>query len=396
MIAARAGATGVISFAGQDWWYHGQAHCDFQIARHLAEQQPVLVVNSIGMRMPTTANADKVLARVWRKARSTLRYLRRPEPVAHPRMWVMTPVSVPVFSHERLRRLNSRLVAWQVRLAARTVAKITDPTVIVVVPTALDVVRAMGREVDVYYRADDHAATDGVDHDLIHRLESELMRTARLTCWSSRALMEAEADRPCRRRMLLDHGVEVDHFDRTTVAAEPALVATIPHPRIGFFGQIENESIDLDLLERLAALPGDPQLVLIGRVAMDLSPIERLANVHLLGWQPYADLPALSAGFDVALCPMPRSEWVRAANPIKIKEYLALGLPVVTRAIPHLEMYDHVLVRAETNDDFVEGVAAVLRGDAPGTPASRRESVLGDTWRARAAQLVAALAEEGS
>lgn len=392
----RTTRSGVISFAGQDWWYHGQAHCDFQVARHLSEQQPVLVVNSIGMRMPTTANADKVLARVWRKAKSTLRYLRRPERASHPRMWVMTPVSVPVFSHDRLRRLNSRLVAAQVRLVSRWVAKVTDPTVIVVVPTALEVVRAMGRDVDVYYRADDHAATDGVDHELIHRLESELMRTARLTCWSSRALMEAEAERPCRRRMLLDHGVEVDHFDRSKVLAEPALVSSIPHPRIGFFGQIENESIDRELLERLAALPGAPQLVLIGRVAMDLSSIEGMPNVHLLGWQPYADLPALSAGFDVALCPMPRSEWVRAANPIKIKEYLALGLPVVTRAIPHLEMYDHVLVRAETNDEFVDGVVAVLRGDAPGTPDTRRASVLGDTWRARSEQLLAALAEDRS
>lgn len=385
------GRDGFVTFAGQDWWYHGQAHCDFQVSRRLAERGPVLVVNSIGMRMPTAKNSDAVWSRIWRKAKSTLRYLRRPYPSEQ--MWVMTPFSIPVFSNERLRRANARLVAVQVWFVARLVVRVRRPDVILVVPTALDVVDALKWPLSVYYRADDHAATDGVDHTLIAELEERLLREATLTCYSSRALMEGEASRVRRRVMLLDHGVDVDHF--VAGALDHAAVADIAHPRIGFFGQIENESIDIELLDRLATttLPGGvtPQLVLIGRVAMDLGPLARRANVHVLGWQPYGELPALASGFDVAICPMPNTEWVRAANPIKIKEYLALGLPVVARSIPHLDQYEHVLTLASSNDDFVRGVRRALAGDAPGVAASRRSSVIHDTWSARAAQLVDAL-----
>ncbi|MEP7204436.1 MAG: glycosyltransferase [Ilumatobacteraceae bacterium] len=381
---------GFVVFAGQDWWYHGQAHCDFQIARHLAEDQPVLVVNSIGMRMPTIKNSDAVVTRITRKAKSTLRYLRRPEPALRS-FWVMTPISVPVFSHPRLRRLNARLVGWQVRAATRLVLRMRRPTVIVVVPTALDVVRTMKLDVAVYYRADDHAATTGVDHKVIFGLESELLMTARLTAYSSQALLSAEAHRPRRNAVLLAHGVDVDHFDPAQTSAEPVLTASIPHPRVGFFGQIEPESIDLDLLVRIAEADRARQLVLIGRVAMDLSRLSYLNNVHVLGWQPYAELPALAARFDVAICPMPDTKWVESASPIKIKEYLALGLAVVTRDIPQLRTLANVLTLARTNDDFVAAIDEAIATGGRATPELRRLAVIGDTWRVRAQELRSAL-----
>jgi glycosyltransferase involved in cell wall biosynthesis len=263
--------------------------------------------------------------------------------------------------------------------------------VIVVVPTALDVVRTMKLDVAVYYRADDHAATTGVDHAVIYGLESELLATAGLTAYSSRALMSAEADRPRRHAMLLDHGVDVDHFDTRRAGVEPELTASIPHPRVGFFGQIEPESIDLDLLVRIAAADSARQLVLIGRVAMDLSQLSRFDNVHVLGWQSYAELPALAAGFDVAICPMPDTKWVESASPIKIKEYLALGLSVVSRDIPQLRTLANVLTLARTNDDFVAAIAEAIETGGRATPELRRLAVIGDTWRARAQELRSAI-----
>jgi glycosyltransferase involved in cell wall biosynthesis len=131
----------------------------------------------------------------------------------------------------------------------------------------------------------------------------------------------------------------------------------------------------------------DAQLVLIGRAAADLAGLPVLPNVHLLGWRDYEELPAHARGFDVAICPMPDSEWIRSANPIKAKEYLALGLPVVATRIATLERYDDVMFLAEDADSFVDHVRKALDGGAPGTPAERRAAVADSGWGARAEQM---------
>jgi glycosyltransferase involved in cell wall biosynthesis len=375
----------VVLFAGQDWWFHGRAHADFQVVKELARTRPALIVNSIGMRFPTPGKTDAIVRRIVRKLKSTTRFLQRPLPWL-PGLSVLTPVSVPLYRWRLTRRAMAWVVARQVRLACRRVG-IRDPWVIAVVPTSIDVIERLGWRDVVYYRADDHAAAIDVDHDLVRRMEDRLIARSAYVFYASPTLLLREADRVGDKGMFLDHGVELEHFRPEPDALAAPDVSAIPHPRIGFFGQIERESVDVALLERLAIELPEAQLVLIGRAAADLSGLPVLPNVHLLGWRDYEELPAAARGFDVAICPMPRSEWITSANPIKAKEYLALGLPVVGTRIPTLERYDDVMVLAFDADEFVDGVRKALDGSAPGTPAERRAAVMDSGWEARAAQL---------
>jgi hypothetical protein len=96
------------------------------------------------------------------------------------------------------------------------------------------------------------------------------------------------------------------------------------------------------------------------------------------------------ASLDVALMPWQSNEWIRHANPIKIKEYLAVGLPVVSTWYPELDRYTDVVRVAKGRDDFVRQVRAALDDDDPTGPERRRAAVLPDSWQRRADQMLAA------
>src|SRR5690606_11404032 len=137
--------------------------------------------------------------------------------------------------------------------------------------------------------------------------------------YSARALLAGEADLTGDRARELDHGVDVDLF-RPSDEPLPADLAAIPEPRIGFFGNLRPNLVDVALLEEVARRLPDAQLVLVGPSALlpdQQAALEALPNVHLLGARPYDEVPAYGRGFTVALMPWNDNEWIHHANPIK-------------------------------------------------------------------------------
>jgi glycosyltransferase involved in cell wall biosynthesis len=130
-------------------------------------------------------------------------------------------------------------------------------------------------------------------------------------------------------------------------------------------------------------------LVLVGDATCSLARLAALPNVHCLGRRPYEEIPRYGAGFDVAIMPWLDNDWIRHCNPVKLKEYLALGLPVVSTQYPDVHRYSDVVDIATDADRFISLVAGALDGRATGTPATRRAAVAGDGWDVRAAELLA-------
>jgi len=261
---------------------------------------------------------------------------------------------------------------------------ITHPVMFVTVPTAWDVVETMTYETLVFNRADRHSAFDEADTDLIRAHEDDLLRTADHVLYVSHSLMDEERDAVGDRAFFLDHGVDLERFRPDPPGGEPADLAAIPHPRIGYFGGLEPQTIDFGLLERVARDLPDAQLVLVGNATVPMDRLVALPNVHWLGMRAYEDIPRYGAGFDVAIMPWLQNDWIAASNPIKLKEYLALGLPTVSIDFPELERY-HPLVTAVTDPDrFVAAVAEALHGGAVSTPSERRAAVEPDSWDSKA------------
>src|SRR5439155_14502295 len=176
---------------------------------------------------------------------------------------------------------------------------------------------------------------------------------------------------------LVSHGVEVEHFapERARLAGIPADLARIKGPIVGFFGDIDDNTVDMRLVGRTARALPDVAFVFVGRFIANPEPIRGLPNVHFLGKKTYEEVPRYGAHFDVAIMPWQRNRWIQYCNPIKLKEYLALGLPVVSIIFPEVFHYQNVIYVACDEEKFVWGIREALAGRGVGNVESRRAQV---------------------
>jgi glycosyltransferase involved in cell wall biosynthesis len=372
----------LICFCGQDWWYHNRGHSDFQFMRRIARTRKVLLVNSLGMRMPTPGRSTRPFRRIFRKLGSILRYHRKPLPDL-PNFSVFSPVFLPLYGNPTLRALNARFIRFQVELIARW-RGIVEPHIFLTMPTAWDVAKSMKRSSLAYNRSDKHSAFDEADTSVIGELEDALLDRSDRVLYSARAFLETEREQVADRGYFLDHGVDLTRFlDPQRGRTE---LSNLPRPIIGFFGGFDDYVIDFDLLERVAREFDQASIVLIGDTTLPLDRLTQYDNVHYLGYRDYQEIPALGTEFDVALMPWLDNDWIRHCNPIKLKEYLALGVEIVTTWFPEIDHYEDLVHIARDSDEFIEAIGRVIDGEkAPGD----REALLEhSTWDQRTQELL--------
>ena len=391
--SSESGDPGWICFSAQDWWYFNRAHSDFQLMQPIARERPVLLVNSIGLRVPLPGRSTSPAKRLVRKAKSVGRFVRTPVPEL-PGYHVMSPLPLPLYGSERTRRLGTLLVRAQVWLVARSLGIIgpgrPDPVIAVTIPTAIGAARSLPHSALVVNRSDKYSSFAEADTASIRALEEECLAEADLVFYSANALRRSEAPLTGHRSRALDHGVDTELF-RPSQEPIPADLQAIPRPRIGYFGAIRDHLVDLGLLEEVARRLPQASLVLVGPVVCPeerMSRLRALPNVHLLGARPHDEIPGYGRGFDVALMPWQQNEWIEHANPIKMKEYLALGLPIVSTDFPEVHRYADLVRIAKDHDDFICAVTDTLSDGGLATPAERRSAVEAATWDAAAALLL--------
>ena len=361
---------GYVCFSAQDPGHHGRPRSDIQLMRRVAERRTVLFVENSGRRMRFAGPR-----------------LHTPLPEV-PGFHVLTPVRLPFDGS----RLGGTVNAWAVRAQVARAGRrlgIDQPVVVATTPTAWEAVRRLPRRSLVFIRSDKHSPFDEVDRAYIGSLEQAFLEEADHVLYVSYELLSEEAETAGNRSHFLDHGVDLELFRPRPAAEQPADVRDIPRPRIGFFGGQDDHTIDFDLLEQLAVELPDAQLVLIGDAAGGMSRLDGLPNVHRLGRRPYEDLPRYGSGFDVALMPWLDNDRIRHFNPVELKEYLALGLPVVSTDFPEAHYHLPWISIAADNVDFVARVRAALKDHVDVARPRRRASVSGASGDDRAHELLA-------
>ncbi|MGN2622520.1 glycosyltransferase family 1 protein [Stutzerimonas balearica] len=238
--------------------------------------------------------------------------------------------------------------------------------------------------VTIYDCMDELSAFRGAPPELIER-ERELLKRADLVFTGGYSIWET-------KRELHDDAhpfpssVDVEHFAAARRPQhDPDDQAEIPRPRLGFYGVID-ERLDLELLEQVARLRPDWQLVLIGPVVkIDPAELPRRDNIHYLGGKTYDELPQYLSGWDVAIMPFALNESTRFISPTKTPEYLAGGRPVVSTPITDVvRTYgDTGIVRiADGAEAFIAACEAALK-DAEDRDRllARADEILGDmSW----------------
>jgi len=379
-----------ICFGGLDWWYQHRSHVDFQLTRKISKYGQALYVNSIVMQKFGIGHKTGFLKKLFRKSRSIFVGLKD----TGVGFWVYSPFSMPVHHIPFAKNINDFLVRFQVWFTSKRLA-IDNPLLMVVCPAACDIVLKMKYRKLIYLRTDVYELFPNVDKDVIRDYDRRLKKEADITLFVSQKLFDEEKGL-CKTPFYLDHGVDYSLFASVNQAHIPDAIRDIPKPIVGFFGTLDSHTVDIELCASVADLLPNSSFVFLGKASELYSELAGKKNVFLLGAREYEEVPLYGCYFDVCIMPWRQTRWIAACNPIKLKEYLALGKPVVSTPFNELSKYLDVVYQARTPEEFAECIKRALREDNPQRVAARRKKVEAASWDSKVEQVLNALfAENG-
>ncbi|MDO9391703.1 MAG: glycosyltransferase [bacterium] len=354
------------------------------IMSRLARQNRVLWINSIGLRNPTATRMDVIKG--FTKIRDF--FTRRLEKVSG-NLSVLNLLVLPFHGHRLINKINKLLLVSQVRFYQSKLG-FAKPILWSFLPNAESAFGRMDEELSIYYLTDDFTKFTGHPARAIGRMEESLIEKADLVIASAGNLVDIKGRG--KKIHLVGHGVDHRHFSRAlemTSKDWPVDVKDLKKPVIGFYGEI-NDWLDLEMLRRAAELKPDWSFVLVGRVAVEVGNLDSLRavkNIRLLGQKKFDQLPAYCAAFDVGLIPMKLNDLTVCVNPLKLKEYLAAGLPVVSARLPEVQAYKDVVEFAGTAEELVSAVEKLLAKDRSTLKYELSRRVANESWDAKVVEI---------
>lgn len=380
MIAGRD----IIVFS-DDWGRHPFS-CQ-HIMKHFLLRNRILWVNTIGLRNPRLTSYDirRSLEKIrgWFSSKSLGRY--NAQPVDN--LTVIRPVMTPYNNIGLIRARNRRSVIDSV-LSEMDKLDFKEPLFLTTLPNAADYAGSFEESAIIYYCVDEFTKWPGVNQGLVTDMEESLLAKADFVCASADELCTRKT-RNGKRPMLLAHGVDYDHFASGVLPPVDNFL-DITRPIIGFFGAISSW-LDFELLSSLAREKPEWSFVFVGPIDSDVRAISGFPNVHFLGKVPYEKLPGYAALFDVALIPFVIDEMTVNVNPLKLMEYLACGLPVVSTPLPEVAKYNGLVSIAATMEAFQRAIEQALASNSQSDKEKRMNMAQSHSWNSVANTLSGAI-----
>jgi glycosyltransferase involved in cell wall biosynthesis len=363
----------IICFAS-GWDFHPTSK--HHVMRRLAERNHVIWVNWHSSRRPKVHLAD--LRAIGAKIRQIGRGPRR----VSDGITVVTPFQLPIPGSGLARRFNIftvRRAIWNVLecLPTRPVQLWSFA------PDMGNLVGQFGEERVVYYCVDAFGEFPGYDRSLIERRERELLARSDVVITTSMPLYQNKSQLHPNVH-LVEHGVDYDRLSRA-VKEElpiPLELAGLPRPIIGYVGVV-GEWVDLDRVAALARARPGASIVIIGPSLISHGPLTHLPNVYWLGERDHATLPGYLRLFDVGLIPFRHVPLTRNANPIKLYEYLAAGVPVISTGLPSVRAVSGAVWIADDAASMVRCCDEALRHNAAPERTRRSGLMKAESWEAR-------------
>jgi UDP-galactopyranose mutase len=291
-----------------------------------------------------------------------------------------TPERAPGFHADQFPVLQSLLIELSAELGD------TNILAWLYTPMALPLARVLEPDAVVYDCMDELSLFMGAPPELLSH-EAALMKYADVMFTGGPSLFRAKQSLH-RNVHCFPSSVDAAHFRLSNEVgqrvSEAEDQAELPHPRLGFYGVID-ERLDLEIVDRMAEAHPDWQIVLVGPVVkIDPERLPRRPNIHYFGQRTYDELPRYLAGWDVCLLPFARNDATRFISPTKTLEYMAAELPIVSTPITDVALpYGDIVYLGSTPEEFTAACEAAL-ASTPEERAARavqmRKVLAGTSW----------------
>lgn len=383
----------IIFISSIEWNFVWQGHQEISL-RLAAAGNRVFYIENTGIRAPGWGDAARIGSRIKRWVKTL--WSGGIRQVA-PNIWVCSPLVMPPFGARWQRSLNRRVFLPLIRRAVRRLG-FNANVVWTYLPsdTALDLLSLLRTtwSVTAYYCGADFSelVTDG---DRLRATELELANVCDVVFTNCEALTR-RFDNSSASVHQITFGVDLTAFPfevETQAATSPELPG-LTGPVIGYVGGLHRH-VDLNLLREMALARPDWSWVFVGPEQTSLAPLRGLTNVHLLGQKPHQELAAYLRRFDVCLIPYLQNAYTATVVPVKLNEYLAMGKPVISTALPVVCEFNsqHQTLTTVSNEPsaFLSAIETALSAGEEDHRRHCREVAELSDWRIRLDQLSEAL-----
>lgn len=358
-----------------DWGRHPSS-CQ-HIFKRIAQNNKILWINTIGMRLPHFGFYD--FLRVCNKLISWFKKERKVED----NMIAYSPFMTPFSNIKFFRKLNNRLLIRGIRRQCQR-HSLDLPVLITTVPNIADIVGHLGEKRCIYYCVDDFTTWPGLLKREMLDMEKKLLEKVDLILTSSKVLYKEKRTKRCST-YYFPHGVDVKHFEKsgqlTTMVHNR--IKNVKRPIVGYFGLLD-ERIDLNLIEYILKAKTEYSIAIVGPVALNIGKLKKFKNIFFFGSVRYEVLPNYIKAFDVCILPYRLSQSTKSINPLKLKEYLATGKPVVSVMLPEVEEYKDIVAIADNYPDFVKGIELAIENNSNEWIIRRQDRISSESWEEKA------------
>jgi len=371
----------VLCLSSIDWDFVWQGHQE--IMTTLARQgHRVLFVENTGVRGPRLRDLSRIQHRLGRWRTSVQGFWQ-----VEPNLYVFSPLILP-FPYAGWARLINRWLVLSVLRHWMQVMDFYQPICWAFLPTplTLEVIRKVPLKLLVYYCIDNFAASTP-SAKRIAASEKSLLQKADVVFVTSQQLSD-HASRWNPRVHLFPFGVNLSAFERARdeEVETPAELRQLQGAIVGYVGGI-HQWIDQELVAEVARRNPSRWFVLVGPVQTRVDRLKQEPNILLLGQKPHEEIPGYIKRFDAGIIPYRIAEYTNHVYPTKMNEYLAMGKPVVSTALPEVQAFNQrhgpVVEIAEGSEEFSRALERMLRNSDPSDKQLRLRVAGENAWGAR-------------
>lgn len=342
------------------------------IAKVLLKHNRVFWIGSLGLRKPNLNFKDFKRAIIKLKSIFAKRKSSHDQEEKSPIL--LHPFIIPFHYYRIIRGFNKRSLLKSIQLAVKNY-KIENPVLLTSSPVVMDIVGEIGESSSHYFCLDDYSKLEGTFEELID-FEKTILQKVDTSFSVSDMLVKARV--PVNgKSYFLPQGVESDHFKRKDHI--PDELRNIPKPIVGFFGLI-SEWINLGVIEKCVKTYPEYSFLLIGKSLRNLDSLKQFKNFFHLDQIPYSKLPEYASVFDLGLIPFTVNELTVAANPLKLLEYMSIGMPVLSSDLPEVRKFADLVFVAKDDDEFVELIKTSIADNLPERNKKRIEYAARYSW----------------